>query len=968
MHNKFFVKKEVMQLTNIYDCLNSVILANLITPKLLKRMKKNLLLLIVLVFTINGYTQISHGGKPMSFHQQGLKSNIDYRIMPELDIQSLLEEDARDEKAGDIAWRFGKEMEVDFNLDNSGNWEILENGDRIWRLEITSYGAYSLNLIYDEFYMPEEAYFFVYNAQKDHVIGSYNSFNNKPGGTFATVPVRGETCILEYYEPLKVKGKGKLSVSHVIHAYKDLLNIAGFGSSGACNVNVNCPEGDEWRDQQRGVAMILNGSNNRICSGSMINNTAEDGTPYFLTANHCGSGHAENWIIMFNYESPSCENIDGPTHQSIQYTTVRATSYISDLLLLELSEEPPLEFNVFYNGWNRSDENGSGSVAIHHPRGDIKKISFDNDPYTADKYLGNQGVEGSYWKVEKWDMGTTEGGSSGSPLFNYQKQIVGQLRGGYASCSNLASDWYGKFSYDWDYFAEPERQLKHWLDPTNSGVTSLDGFDAGGFQYAYDATLYSIVEPQTSYEGEANFSPRVIIKNKGTVNIHSLNVSYRIDDGEIVTQQWSGDLSDGDTAHVIFDPVNLDFGVYQFKAFTDSPNGFDDQYKVNDTLNRQVLVNMNYDIGIGKFISPVGANCDMDTLKLEFYVKNEGIKAIDGISVAVSIDGEPGIVEEISQSMEPGEEFFVKYYLEDEDTDWHSLDLEIGIMGEEDQNPANNSYSTEYNSFGNYVAFTLRTDDNGDQTSWVLKDEDGTILGSGDDYESNEDYKERFCLTLGCYDFILYDDAGDGISIPFGSFKLENHTFNNIYVEDSLFADSLYISFCISNELFCDFTVSADSACTDSDVFFINQSVNADFYSWFFEGGNPIAPNDVNPVIRYKNPGVYDVKLKAWQNDIYIETIKEDYITVVQCNGIEEVKNSLFKIYPNPTPGLISIEVLDQNEFEELFIYNSLGKIMQHKNLDRSEMYQFDLNLPSGLYFVELRSKYKSDKRMLLIN
>lgn len=932
-------------------------------------MKKILLFLFACVLAFSTYAQISHGGKPKSFQFDALKSNIDFKIMPEIDIEALMEEDAIDESYGDIPWRFGKEMEVNFSLENSGTWETLDNGDRIWRLEITSYGAYSLNLIYENFNLPVGAEFFVYNEQRSHIIGSFNHLNNKPGGTFATVPVRGETSVLEYYEPAVVKGQGTITVSYVIHAYKDILNIAdkGFGSSGACNINVNCPEGDDWRDQQRGVAMILNGSNNRICSGSMINNTAEDGTPYFLTANHCGSGNADTWIIMFNYESPSCENIDGPTDQSVQFTTVRATSYISDLLLLELSEEPPVEYNVFYNGWNRSDENSSSSVAIHHPRGDIKKISFDNDPYTADKYLGTQSVEGSHWKIGQWELGTTEGGSSGSPLFNPQKQIVGQLHGGYASCSSLTSDWYGKFSFSWDYFDEPNKQLKHWLDPTNSGVMSIEGFDAGGYQYDYDALLYSIVDPQMQYEGEAVFNPHIVIKNKGSVDLTSLNVSYQIDDATPVTVQWTGDLVNGDTAHIYFEEVLLSFGSYQFKAFTDSPNGFQDQYVNNDTLIRQVSVDMDYDIAISEYIGPSGVNCNLDTLKLEFYVRNDGIQAIGGISVNVSIDGGIGDINELEESMEPGDELFVKYFLVDDDTDWHTLDLEIGILNHEDQNPSNNTYSTEYNSYGNHVAFTLRTDENGEETSWVLYDDDGVLLDSGDGYESDHAYKERFCLTEGCYDFILYDDGGDGINMPFGNFILENHTFEMVYVQDSVFTDSLYIPFCISNELYCDFTVSNDSTCTNTDIFFINQSVNADTYQWIFQGGFPVASNEINPVIQYKNPGVFDVTLNAWQKELMITTKKEDYITVVQCSGIEEVKNDLFTIYPNPASDYISIEVLQPNKFEDLIIYNSIGKIVKREQLVKTDIHQYKLNLPAGLYFIELRSNNASDKRMLIL-
>ncbi len=933
-------------------------------------MRKYIFLILALVFTLPIYSQISHGGQPKSFYLNGLKSNIDYKVMPEIDVGALLEEDAQDELKGNIPWRFGKDLEVNFTLNNSGTWENLENGDRIWRLEITSYGAYSLNLIYDQFYMPTEAFFFVYNEQKTHLLGSFTQENNKPNGTFATVPVRGETCILEYYEPASVKGQGQISVSHIIHAYKNVFNMAekGFGSSGSCNVNVNCPEGEEWRDQQRGVAMILNGTNNRICSGSMINNTLKDGRPFFLTANHCGSGAADSWIIMFNYESPGCENIDGPTDQSIQYTTVRATSYISDLLLLELSEVPPIEYNVFYNGWDKRDIENIGSTAIHHPRGDIKKISFDYDTTASDKYLGTQGIDGAHWKITLWDLGTTEGGSSGSPLFNSQKQIIGQLHGGWASCTVLEPDWYGKLSYSWDYFDDPEKQLKYWLDPLDSGVDFLDGYDGGAVQFDYNAAVISILEPQPQYTEEAVFSPEILISNKGLLNLNSLNVSYQLDDGEIMSQSWAGDLATNDTAHIIFPEISLGFGNYELKAFTDAPNGEQDQYLVNDTLVKETEVVVGYDIAIIEYYSPTSINCDLDDLRLDFMVKNEGSQVIDGFYYTVAIDGTIIAEEQNLNVLDPDEEQYVFYNLQIDDGDWHILELMVYINDEEDQNLSNNYYASEFNGYGNRLEFVLVTDSAASETSWVLTNSETGPIESETEFSNNYKYKYTFCLEAGCYNFSIYDDAENGIDLSSGGFKLVNLNSGNTYLESTEFTDVIGVEFCLSKDVLSDFTIDPGDHCMNSDIRFYNLSVNADSCEWNFEGGMPESSTETSPLIQYGETGTYDVELIAYSGEDSHIRNKENYITVINCTGIEEVENDLFSVYPNPTQGNITIELKDDYRSHEMIIYNALGEIVLQRRLNGQSTHAINLELASGIYTIELRTDRKSDKRILLIN
>jgi hypothetical protein len=424
------------------------------------------------------HAQISHGGTPISFNKLSL-STVETVVTGSVDVKAFLAEDEIEREQG-LPFRFGAPFDVNYNINNSGTWDELADGSRIWRLRIESPGAFSINLIYDYFYMPPGARMFAYSGDHEMVLGAFTESNNKDHGQFSTAPVKGDVTIVEYIEPAEVRGQGVIAISRIVHAYRDIFNYGGtkgtdgFGSSGSCNNNVNCPEGDPWQDEKRAVAMVLLSGGTRWCSGAMINNTREDGTPYFLTANHC-LGSESTWIIMFKYESPNCNNIDGPTSYTISGTTKRANYSTSDFGLLELSSAPPESYEPYYAGWSNIDTPSPSSVGIHHPSGDIKKISFDYDPVTSTSYLGSSGT--THWRIGNWEDGTTEGGSSGSPLFDPNHRIVGQLHGGYASCTSITSDWYGKVARSWNGGGSSSTRLKSWLDPDNTGVTTLDGYD-----------------------------------------------------------------------------------------------------------------------------------------------------------------------------------------------------------------------------------------------------------------------------------------------------------------------------------------------------------------------------------------------------------------------------------------------------------------------------------------------------------
>ena len=479
-----------------------------------------LCVLTIILFSSSSFAQLSTGGQPHSFAVQA-QSSVPSVVMADVDVAKLLAEDEQEEKLG-VPMRFGFPFDVNYNLLNSGVWETMSDGWKVWRFRIEAPGAKSINLLYDNFWLPEGAKFYLYSEDQQMTIGAYTAQNNKEHGEFATSPVKGEVTILELNVPPEVSYPGEISISRIVHDYRDILKLGyekGFGSSGSCNNNVNCPEGDDWQNQKRSVAMVILGSGTRWCSGSMINNVRQDLTPYFLTADHC-TGSSNTWIIMFNYESPNCSNINGPTWMTVQGTTMKAQNAFSDFALVELNETPPDSFNLFYAGWSAIDINADSVVGIHHPAGDIKKISFDYGQVSTTTYLQSSVPgNGSHWRVGNWEDGTTEGGSSGSPIYNRDGQIIGQLHGGYASCTSITPDWYGKFSQSWDYGSSISNRLMDWLDPDNTGALVLNGRDAVGIKITHT--------PLTDTRDSLNdYEVLAMITSDTTLNTDSLFVYY----------------------------------------------------------------------------------------------------------------------------------------------------------------------------------------------------------------------------------------------------------------------------------------------------------------------------------------------------------------------------------------------------------------------------------------------------------
>ena len=383
--------------------------------------------------------------------------------------------------------RFAAPMPVDIGF-KDGEWQELPNGDRIWRVKIEVPNALGLLFFYDTFYLPPGSLLWMFSEDNSADKVQYQYKDNPPNGQFFTGVITGNSAWLEYYEPKANKGQGLFHLFRVDYVYQSdnfrQFNEFEFGASLDCQINVNCTQGEDWQEEKQGVCRIIlvveEGTG--YCSGSLMNNTNRDKTPYILSAFHCQDGYTplyDLWRFDFRYEAATCENPETePAFNSIMGSTFRAGRRDNDFLLVEINDTIPDDIPVYFNGWSRSADPPLTSISIHHPRGDIQKISMENDPaiiFQAPINWNNGTVTppNHHFRVS-YDEGTFEIGSSGSPLLDPEGLVVGQLHGGNADCDNITA-YFGRFRLSWIGGGFPENRLMDWLDPIGTAPDSLHG-------------------------------------------------------------------------------------------------------------------------------------------------------------------------------------------------------------------------------------------------------------------------------------------------------------------------------------------------------------------------------------------------------------------------------------------------------------------------------------------------------------
>ncbi len=565
---------------------------------------------IIIIFTFifsSLAAQISYVNYPINIKLKNNSESIKNLIIAKPNIDSLIEEDKITDNYKDISWRFGAVIEKEIDIFSSATLLKLATGTYVYRLKISTEDAISLNFNYSQFELAEGVSYFIHAENEEQTIGGFNEKNNISKTEFATGLTKGKSAIIEVFVPQEAIGKSKAIISSIVYGYRSLYDKAAlYGQSGYCNINVNCELGDNWQSEKRSVVMILKSNNSRHCTGALINNVRQDSIPYVLSADHCGL-NASNSIFVFNYESANCNpQTDGFLNQSIVGSTLKANYIGSDFALYELTSKPPLSYNVFYAGWNADGTAPKNGTTIHHPAGDVKKISIDYDTLISGRYELYTLPDG-HWVATDWDLGSTQPGSSGAPLFNEKHQIVGQLHGGQAICGNNKPDLFGKFSNSWNYKNASNQQLKHWLDPDSTNILEINGLDPNASAFSYDVEMLNFNQPMklecNNYKNNSSF----IISNRGNITIDSVTFGYKINNQPIQTFKYVGNIIRNQTKTISIPSFSINQKDNTIRLFVQAINNTTDQNFKNDTLKSNL-----YSFSPSK------------TLRLDFMTDNYG--------------------------------------------------------------------------------------------------------------------------------------------------------------------------------------------------------------------------------------------------------------------------------------------------------------------------------------------------------
>ena len=785
----------------------------------------------------------------------------------ELDLAVLAAEDAVTDQYKDTPWRFGVEREVSVGLDNAGEW-TFEKDRWIWRVAIHCPGATGIGLTLGSFDVPEGAALFIWNQDRTQFLGSFTEANEKDWGFLPIGLLDDDQIVVEYQEPLAVHGQGDVSISQIVHGYRSLLlhpqspaaneaNMGPFGNSGACNINVNCPEGAEWQTPKKSVALITNGGF-AVCSGALVNNTSEDGTPYFLTANHC-LGNPNSWVYYFNHESSTCGGNTGPTDQSISGGTLLVNSGASDVALIELSSAPPASFDVEYAGWDASGSAPTSTVGIHHPSGDVKKICFDEDPAYTSTAGGAQ-----VWWIDAWESGVTEPGSSGSPLFDQNQRIIGQLYGGAAACSgsvnNGAYDYYGRMDVSWGV------GLSGYLDPLGTGQLTLDSYptnsnpDAGctdptacnfdpeatedngtclendlcgicggdgtsctgctdstACNYDETATLDdgSCIFPQNDLpcDCDAEGAIDVVLSAEESSQPYTFSAEGTPESLDISLEWTNLDGGGSWPADLAISITGPDGGCVAIGGFNASPAGCTSLGNYGLwPADWQVTGSGNYTATVDLTGNGLSGNGSWSVALFNGYGTSADVQYNASWSIAGLCGAGGGGIGGCTDSTACN---YVPAAVID---DGSCLQLDqCGVCGGDDSTCGGCTDSTACNfdpsailddgsciTEGLGFSLTILTDNYPGEITWDLADSTGAIVASGGPYVDPETLLvENFCAGEGCYTLTMYDSFGDGICCAYGAGNYDLTIDGTTVASGGDYGASESTTFCIGEGFGC---------------------------------------------------------------------------------------------------------------------------------------------------------------------
>ena len=468
------------------------------------------MMILFILLSANLFAQISQGGIPKYYNRDVSIATV------EPNRSNLI-----DRNFHPMVFQYGDEYQMDINVINAVE-PIYENGLYTYLIGIESPDAYGIGVIFDDFYLSDNANLFIYDAEQTMFLGSFTSSNNKESFVFPTSIVKSDRIIIELNVPDDEIDFVRLNIGSIIHDYEDIMGYFD-NSNGStredCNTNVACPDGIGYENQIDGTIRVTMGGG--LCSASIINNTLNDRTPYVLFADHCVSGTASSYVFLFNYQASTCTGTSASENQSVSGSNLLVSEDIDngpDFALLEMTSNIPDSYNPFYVGWSKISSPPQDVFGVHHPGAGIKKITLDGTSVNGNGY---------YWEFQ-YNDGRVIPGSSGSPLFDNNKRQVGIASYIYTNycdpspdcyCDQQYNHGYGRFDMAWNM------GLSNYLDPLNSGIDGIDGISISGLNISHDP-----FEDMPFNDSEIDFVANV---NAYTGVIEAVELYYDLGDGFI---------------------------------------------------------------------------------------------------------------------------------------------------------------------------------------------------------------------------------------------------------------------------------------------------------------------------------------------------------------------------------------------------------------------------------------------------
>ncbi|MEM8585557.1 MAG: carboxypeptidase-like regulatory domain-containing protein [Bacteroidota bacterium] len=415
--------------------------------------------------------------------------------LPLLDKTRLL---AQDEAVG--AQRISAAQNLPDNASEYGIWaSYLNTGGKTefaWSITFQVEGAPGLGLFLNEVDLPDGSYL-EWSADGQDGQKFTQSDVSSERRLFLGF-VSGETGQLRYYAAGEPTDQPPFRLWRIDQVFRpEVFKASGmakdFDDSNECQIDANCPAGDGWDEEKSSNArlMVIVAEGVGICSGNLMNNTAENGRPLLLTGFHCFDGFTplyDMWTFDFGFRYPTCGSTDPNPPPFVRYT---GSEYLAgrrenDFLLLEISDTDFDSDFHFFAGWDRSDGNVAGDLIIfHHPAADVQKLSTGNEGMTVfgGSINWDNGVvtpPNHHYRMNL-NTGNAEPGSSGSAVFDDNRRVRGHINGGVISCPDTDPFlWIGRLHLAWTGGGTPDSRLSDWLDPLQLDTLHWDGSNLAG--------------------------------------------------------------------------------------------------------------------------------------------------------------------------------------------------------------------------------------------------------------------------------------------------------------------------------------------------------------------------------------------------------------------------------------------------------------------------------------------------------